>query len=291
MPFDSPQNHNYRQQGFHPEDLFWGIFGRNPFGQNHIHDSQRYLQDPQRHVHETQRHTHESQRHTHDSQQHTHDLLRHDPVLRRHESDSQLDGRETKLRENDVRRHEQKPSTHWLPRLHLDNPDREADATHHPVSGNSRDTLYTRQFSATTCMPTALAMAEAQFKTGTRPSPQHVGQLAEMTGTVNQGYRRGLDGVKHDSERLGMHAEVHSHSMDELDGQLNQGRGAIIRVRNPHTGNPHYVYCFGKDGSGNYIIGDPDRHNNEDRGHDHPISRQKLWDMMQHRDGFVSVWS
>ncbi len=272
MAFDNPYQYQSRHEKVTqtPQNPFWGLFGQNPFPH----------QEHPAHHHETPDHL----PHHHKKPGHlTHHHERAPEHLQHHH---QTIDRTPHPQDHPAKRH---APTEWLPRLDITHS--ETRDGNHTVNGVSRDNLYSRQFSATTCMPTSLAMAEAQFKTGHRPSPERISELAGMTGTTNQGYRRGLEGVKHDAERLGMHAEVHSHSMDELDHELDKGKGAIIRVLNPHTGNPHYVYCFGRDQSGNYIIGDPDRKNNGARGHDRPISRDYLWSMMKHRDGFVSVSS
>jgi hypothetical protein len=78
--------------------------------------------------------------------------------------------------------------------------------------------------------------------------------------------------------------------MDDLDRELAQGHTAMARVINPHTGNPHWIYIAGKDQNGNYVIGDPDRHNNRAFGHDRPVGRDYLYNLMSRRDGFVAVW-
>jgi len=265
-PFFHPNNGRREREAQNPIEQFWGsIFGHNSFSRNDFGNPPR-----------TQ-------------ERYPHDLLAHQ--RQGHQLPTyEGTGYDPRLHHKHIKNGHELITKH--PKHEASLPEVEIYHSEHRASGiSTRDSLYHRQISSTTCEPTALAMAEAQFKTGHRPDDSRLQQLAQMTGTVGIGYRRGLEGVKHDAERLGMNAQVHSNSMSELDDALAQGRGAIIRVRNPHTGNPHYVYCFGKDSSGGYIIGDPDRFNNGARGHDRPVSRDALWNMMRHRDGFVSVSS
>ncbi len=163
----------------------------------------------------------------------------------------------------------------------------------------SRERFYAHQRDGKSCGSTSLAMMEADFKTGRPPSANELQRLEDQTGTTRAGrfpgsvedmahFGRNLSGLqtKAYTYRAGDIREIH-----DLDQELAQGHGALIRIRNPHTGNPHWIYCAGKDKSGNYIVGDPDRHNNDAFGHDRPLTQEHLWSMMRHRDGFVAGWS
>ena len=141
----------------------------------------------------------------------------------------------------------------------------------------------------------------ADFITGKAPSPDELKRLEDLTLCSQYGYFNGsLETMAEYARNLGLHAKAYTYrqgdprEIQDLDHELAQGHGALIRVRNPRTQNPvgHWIYCAGKDQNGNYIIGDPDRKNNIAAfGHDRPVSQEHLVSMMNYRDGFVAGWA
>ncbi len=117
----------------------------------------------------------------------------------------------------------------------------------------------------------------------------------ELAGVTRTGYRGDLNSIATKLEKVGLHAKAFEYAggvgagaMQDLNRELDQGKSAVARVRNPHTGNNHYIYVAGRDEKGNYIIGDPDRAN---RSHFSPVSPRHLQSMMSYRDGFVVGWA
>ena len=117
----------------------------------------------------------------------------------------------------------------------------------------------------------------------------------ELAGVTRTGYRGDLNSIATKLEKVGLHARAYEYAggvgagaMQDLNRELDQGKSAVARVRNPHTGNNHYIYVAGRDEKGNYIIGDPDRAN---RSHFSPVSPRHLQSMMSFRDGFVVGWA
>lgn len=113
-------------------------------------------------------------------------------------------------------------------------------------------------------------------------------------GNVHHGYRGELHTIQPKLGKLELDSKsflyprgMNEKGMQALDQELAQGHTAIGRVRNPHTGNNHYIYIAGRTADGKYMIGDPDRAN---RDHFQPVTRAHLLSMMSHRDGFVSGW-
>jgi hypothetical protein len=165
-----------------------------------------------------------------------------------------------------------------------------------PADKLDRSRFYTHQTNGWSCSAVALAMMHANEVTGHPPSPGEVQHFEQVTGTTSHGYRGSLSDMAAQARSQGMEAKAYqygqfgSQGMNDLDRELAQGHSAVARIINPHTGNPHYIYIAGRDRNGNYEIGDPDRKNNANFGHDKPISRAHLLNMMSGRDGFVAGW-
>lgn len=166
-----------------------------------------------------------------------------------------------------------------------------------PADMLDRSRFYTHQTNGWSCSAVALAMMHANEVSGHPPSPGEVQHFEQVTGTTSHGYRGSLSDMAAQARSQGMEAKAYqygqfgSQGMNDLDRELAQGHSAVARIINPHTGNPHYIYIAGRDRNGNYEIGDPDRKNNANFGHDKPISRAHLLNMMSGRDGFVAGWS
>jgi hypothetical protein len=160
-----------------------------------------------------------------------------------------------------------------------------------------RTRFYQHQMNGWSCSATALAMMHANEETGHPPSPGDLEHFERVTGTTQHGYRGSLADMANQARSQGMEAKAYQYGrfdkqgMNDLDRELAMGHSAVARIINPHTGHPHYIYVAGRDHNGNYIIGDPDRFNNAKFGHDKPVSRDHLYQMMSGRDGFVAGWS
>jgi hypothetical protein len=160
-----------------------------------------------------------------------------------------------------------------------------------------RTRFYAHQTNGWSCSATALAMMHSNEESGHPPTPGDLEHFERVTGTTQQGYRGSLADMANQARSQGMEAKPYQYGrfgeqgMNDLDRELSMGHSAVARIINPHTGNPHYIYVAGRDSNGNYIIGDPDRKNNPNFGHDKPISRAHLFHMMSGRDGFVAGWS
>jgi hypothetical protein len=165
---------------------------------------------------------------------------------------------------------------------------------------------YLAQPDGISCSLTSLEMAKAHHLGG-RPSASEVKRLENepimtpggKTSTVRraEAWPSDLHNLAELARKQNLHAEAHPSSepfsqadMQNLDAKLDQGDGALARVKNPRTGNNHFVYIAGRDGD-NYIVADPDRKNTD---HHQALTRQELFKLMHKRGrdgGFVSVSS
>jgi len=173
------------------------------------------------------------------------------------------------------------------------------DTPSNPHRQIDRNRFYAHQPDGISCGPTSLAMMRSDFRTGRPASVGEIKHLEDVTGTSRAGRFPGSvdDMARYARQYGGLNAKAYNYSpgdpraMNALDHELDQGHGALLRVKNPHTGNNHWVYVAGKDSHGDYIVGDPDRFNNRSSAHhDRPVSRQHIWNMMKYRDGFVAGW-
>ena len=155
-------------------------------------------------------------------------------------------------------------------------------------------TFYRHQDDGVSCSAFSIAMAVSDQSLG-RPIQygQESQEFKQLAGTTSHGYRGDLQSIADKLQTQGLDAKAYHYdrvgnqTMDDLKKELDQGHSAVARVINPHTGNPHYIYIAGRDQKGDYIIGDPDRHNTQ---HFKPVKEAHLQDMMSGRDGFVATW-
>ncbi|MBK9205053.1 MAG: hypothetical protein IPL73_21990 [Candidatus Obscuribacter sp.] len=163
-----------------------------------------------------------------------------------------------------------------------------------------RRSFYNHQDDGKSCSAFAMGMLHADQVTG---RPMNYGRethsFKELAGVTNHGYRGTLETMANQLRSLDLKAKAYDYgfgnvgpkAMQDLNKELDQGRSAVAKVINPHTGNAHYIYIAGRDSNGRYIIGDPDRHNNSAFGHDKPVEPERLMRMMGPRNGFVVAWS
>jgi Peptidase_C39 like family len=175
---------------------------------------------------------------------------------------------------------------------------------------SDRSRFYITQKKSYTCGPTTIAMAIADHVTGKLSSDADVKALTSETGTQPS------DGMPEWSEVLpevgpkhGLKVKTYVMSvgektgMDTLDAELLQGHSAIVHVNNPRTksGNGHFIYVAGITEDGGYVIGNPDGPANKALGHDQPVPRQAVENMMLNpppshpktykgTPGFTAVW-
>ena len=163
-----------------------------------------------------------------------------------------------------------------------------------------RRNFYNHQDDGKSCSAFAMGMLHADQVTG-RPMAygRETHAFKELAGVTNHGYRGTLENMANQLRSLNLNAKAYDYgfgnvgpkAMQDLNKELDQGRSAVAKVINPHTGNPHYIFIAGRDSNGRYIIGDPDRHNNAAHGHDRPVEPAHLMRMMGPRNGFVVAWS
>lgn len=167
------------------------------------------------------------------------------------------------------------------------------------VDLSQRSRAYTPQHDSYSCSTTAMANVWAFQRKGSPATYGEVEKFKADAGSMlsrSVGWQGGPNGMASMFEREGMHARPYNYSrvneqtMADLNRELAQGHSAVIQVRNPHTGHGHYIAIYGRDASGNYILGDPDRHNNAAFGHDRPVSASWVYRMMSPRNGFVAAW-
>lgn len=171
----------------------------------------------------------------------------------------------------------------------------EADSSKGNIRNNlERDKFYRHQNDGVSCSAFSMAMLYSDHKLGRPVSDEEADSFKKLAGlTATTGYRGTLEDMAHQIESTGLNARPYQYEkfntqgLDDLNNELNQGHSAVARVINPHTGNPHYIYIAGRDASGNYILGDPDRKN---YAHNEPVSSDALFKMMSGRDGFVAGW-
>lgn len=179
----------------------------------------------------------------------------------------------------------------------LESEDKKSPDGASPSEKLDRSRFYTHQTDGFSCSAVALAMMHANEETGRPPGPGEIQHFKNVTGTTAHGYRGSLSDMAQQARSQGLEAKAYQYGrfgeqgMNDLDRELAAGHSAVARIINPHTGNPHYIYVAGRDKNGNYEIGDPDRKNNANFGHDRPISRSHLMQMMSGRDGFVAGWT
>jgi LysM repeat protein len=166
-----------------------------------------------------------------------------------------------------------------------------------PEGKLDRTRFYQHQMNGWSCSATALAMMYSNEETGHKPTPGDLEHFERVTGTTQHGYRGSLADMAAQARSQGLEAKPYQYGsfgeqgMNDLDRELAMGHSAVARIINPHTGHPHYIYVAGRTSDGKYVVGDPDRHNNPTFGHDQPITRRHLEQMMSGRDGFVAGWA
>jgi hypothetical protein len=184
-------------------------------------------------------------------------------------------------------------------------PDVKPDSGVHVTSLAERNTFYKHQTTPVDCSAVSMGEAYSHHRLGRPLTDSETVQMRRLAGVTQHGYRGSLDTMAHQMETTGLKAKAYEYSgnfnekgMADLNRELAAGHSAVARVINTHTGNPHYIYIAGRDGNGNYIVGDPDRKNNGQYvpragrvvNHDKPMSAQELYTMMRGRNGFVAAW-
>lgn len=184
-------------------------------------------------------------------------------------------------------------------------PDVKPDSGVHVTSLAERNSFYKHQTTPVDCSAVSMGEALSHHRLGRPLTDSETVQMRRLAGVTEHGYRGSLDTMAHQMERTGLNAKAYEYSsnfsekgMADLNRELAAGHSAVARVINTHTGNPHYIYIAGRDGNGNYIVGDPDRKNNGQYvpragrvvNHDKPMSAQELYTMMRGRNGFVAAW-
>jgi hypothetical protein len=157
-----------------------------------------------------------------------------------------------------------------------------------------RQRFYNNQKNSWACAEYSIGMAIADKKLGRPCTDAEVMQIARASGNYGHGWNGGAEAIAANVRRYGVNAEAHPGrvDMDAFDRDLSMpGRSAIIDVRNPLTGNGHYIYVAGKTQDGLYIIGDPNGRS-VSIGHDRPVTRQHLAQMMAAAPvaGYTTVW-
>ena len=155
--------------------------------------------------------------------------------------------------------------------------------------------FYKAQDDGVSCSAFSIAMLYSDQFSG---RPVDYGKQAQsfkqLAGTIGHGYRGDLQSIADKVETLGLNAKAYSYkkvdeqTLKDLDKELALGHSAIGHVKNPHTGNGHYIFIAGKTSDGKYIIGDPDRANSS---HFKPVTPKALLSMLGPKDGFVAGWS
>ncbi len=155
--------------------------------------------------------------------------------------------------------------------------------------------FYKAQDDGVSCSAFSIAMLYSDQFSG---RPVDYGKQAQsfkqLAGTIGRGYRGDLQSMADKVETLGLNAKAYSYkkvdeqTLKDLDKELAMGHSAIGHVKNPHTGNGHYIFIAGKTSDGKYIIGDPDKANSS---HFKPVTPKVLLSMMGPKDGFVAGWS
>ncbi|OPZ80637.1 MAG: hypothetical protein BWY75_03750 [bacterium ADurb.Bin425] len=158
---------------------------------------------------------------------------------------------------------------------------------------SERSRFYTHQDDSKSCSAFSFGMMAADHLYG-RPVKHgsEAQYFKELAGTINHGYRGDLKSVEAKLQKIGLDAKAYEYgfgkvsreSLKDLNRELDQGKSAVVKVINPTTKNPHYIYVAGRDKNGDYIVGDPARSN---RTNSAPVSPDFLYSMMRQRDGFV----
>lgn len=184
-------------------------------------------------------------------------------------------------------------------------PDVKPDSGVHVTSLAERNTFYKHQTTPVDCSAVSMGEALSHHRLGRPLTDSETVHMRRLAGVTQHGYRGSLDNMAQQMETTGLKAKAYEYSgnfnekgMADLNRELAAGHSAVARVINTHTGNPHYIYIAGRDGNGNYIVGDPDRKNNGQYvpragrvvNHDKPMSAQELYTMMRGRNGFVAAW-
>lgn len=157
-----------------------------------------------------------------------------------------------------------------------------------------RSSFYRHQNDAVSCSAFSMAMMYSDHKLGRPVNDSEAYKFKQLAGVTSHGYRGSLADMGRQLESAGLHAKPYEYAnnfnergMADLNRELAAGHSAVARVINPHTGNPHYIYIAGRDSSGRYIVGDPDRKN---LANHQPVSAERLYSMMRGRNGFVAGW-
>lgn len=172
-----------------------------------------------------------------------------------------------------------------------------ADAVKMRRTFNDRKTFFRAQNDSHSCSAFAMGMMAADHLKGSPISDKEATGFKKLAGTTSHGYRGSLDDMASQLQSIGLNTKAYKfdkfgdEEMKALNAELDKGHTAVARVQNDRTGNSHYIYVAGRDNDGNYIIGDPDRRNKNNKG---PISPERLKKLMSNRmpdGGFVAGWA
>lgn len=163
---------------------------------------------------------------------------------------------------------------------------------------SDRSKFYKYQDDGVSCSAFSMAMMVSDHKLG-RPvkSGSESHSFKKLAGTTSHGYRHSLEGMANQLRSKGLNARAYRYDkfgpqgLKELNKELDKGHTAVARVINDRTGNRHYIYIAGRDGDGNYIVGDPDRKNS--KNHSVVSPERLLRDMSKRKPdgGFVAGWA
>lgn len=172
-----------------------------------------------------------------------------------------------------------------------------ADGVNMRRTFNDRKTFFRAQNDSHSCSAFAMGMMAADHLKGSPISDKEATGFKKLAGTTSHGYRGSLDDMASQLKSVGLNTKAYKfdkfgdEEMKALNAELDKGHTAVARVQNDRTGNSHYIYVAGRDNDGNYIIGDPDRRNKNNKG---PISPERLKKLMSNRmpdGGFVAGWA
>lgn len=172
-----------------------------------------------------------------------------------------------------------------------------ADGVNMRRTFNDRKTFFRAQNDSHSCSAFAMGMMAADHLKGSPISDKEATGFKKLAGTTSHGYRGSLDDMASQLGSVGLNTKAYKfdkfgdEEMKALNAELDKGHTAVARVQNDRTGNSHYIYVAGRDNDGNYIIGDPDRRNKNNKG---PISPERLKKLMSNRmpdGGFVAGWA
>lgn len=165
-------------------------------------------------------------------------------------------------------------------------------------SASQRNRFYLTQDDGVSCSAFAMGMMYSDHIVG-RPLKygQETDKMKELAGVGKHGYRGDLQSMADKLETLGLKAKAYQYAkvdkevLEDLNAELALGHTAIAWVKNPMSGNGHYIYVAGRTADGDYILGDSGGTRRGYAKHLGPVSAGHLLKMMKGRYGFVAGWA